>query len=64
MQIFLSRGGYFKKITPLSLRLGGEQKYKEDDGPSQCFEATNRGEILVLPTGSRSIRRGSATLRI
>jgi len=48
VQIFLSRGGYFKKITPLSLRLGGEQKYKEDDGPSQCFEATNRGEILVF----------------
>jgi DNA gyrase subunit A len=48
VQIFLSRGGYFKKITPLSLRLGGEQKYKEDDGPSQSFEASNRGEILVF----------------
>ncbi len=46
--LFLSREGYFKKITPLSLRMGGEQKYKEDDGPFQAFEATNRGELLIF----------------
>ena len=48
VNLFLSREGYFKKITPLSLRMGGEQKYKENDGPSQSFETTNRGELLVF----------------
>ncbi|MCL1829202.1 MAG: DNA topoisomerase (ATP-hydrolyzing) subunit A [Oscillospiraceae bacterium] len=46
--VFLSREGYFKKITPLSLRMGGEQKYKENDGPLQSFEAQNKEEILVF----------------
>lgn len=46
--LFLSREGYFKKITPLSLRMGGEQKYKENDAPFQEFEATNRDELLIF----------------
>ena len=46
--LFLSRGGYFKKITPQSLRMSGEQKYKEDDGPMQSFECTNRSELLFF----------------
>ncbi len=46
--LFLSREGYFKKITPLSLRMGGEQKYKENDGPFQEFEASNRDELLIF----------------
>ena len=33
MHVFLSREGYFKKITPQSLRMASEQKYKEGDGP-------------------------------
>jgi len=48
VNLFLSEGGYFKKITPLSLRMGGEQKYKEGDGPFQSFEAQNAGELLVF----------------
>ena len=48
VNLFLSREGYFKKITPLSLRMGGEQKYKENDGPFLSYEAQNRGEILVF----------------
>ena len=48
VHLFLSRHGYFKKITPQSLRMSGEQKYKEDDGLSQYFEATNRSELLVF----------------
>ncbi|MBE6949565.1 MAG: topoisomerase IV [Ruminococcaceae bacterium] len=48
VNIFLSREGYFKKITPLSLRMGGEQKYKELDGPFLAFEATNVSELLVF----------------
>ncbi|MCL2588646.1 MAG: DNA topoisomerase (ATP-hydrolyzing) subunit A [Oscillospiraceae bacterium] len=46
--LFLSREGYFKKITPQSLRMSAEQKYKEGDGPSQQLEATNRDEILIF----------------
>ncbi len=46
--LFLSHGGYFKKITPQSLRMSGEQKYKEDDGPMQSFECTNRSELLFF----------------
>jgi len=46
--LFLSREGYFKKITAQSLRMSGEQKYKEGDGLSQCFETTNRAEMLLL----------------
>ena len=48
MHLFVSREGYFKKITPQSLRMSGEQKYKENDGPSQYFETTNRAEMLVF----------------
>lgn len=46
--VFLSRESYFKKITPLSLRMGGEQKYKENDGLLTTFEMTNRGELLFF----------------
>ena len=48
MHLFLSREGYFKKITPLSLRMGGEQKYKEDDGLLTSFEGSNRTELLLF----------------
>ncbi|MBR4554346.1 MAG: topoisomerase IV [Ruminococcus sp.] len=45
---FLSRSGYFKKITPQSLRMASEQKYKEGDCPSQEIEITNKTEILFF----------------
>ena len=48
VHLFLSDHGYFKKITPQSLRMSGEQKYKEDDRPSQYFETTNRAELLLF----------------
>ena len=48
VHLFLSREGYFKKITPQSLRMSGEQKYKENDGLSQSFEGTNRTELLLF----------------
>ena len=46
--LFLSHEGYFKKITPQSLRMSGEQKYKENDGPAQEFEAENRDDLLIF----------------
>ena len=46
--VFLSRHGYFKKITPQSLRMADVQKYKEEDGPSQSFETTNKAEVMFF----------------
>ncbi len=48
VHLFLSREGYFKKITPQSLRMSGDQKYKEGDGPGQYFEATNNTELMFF----------------
>ena len=46
--LFLSREGYFKKITPQSLRMASEQKYKENDDLMISFESSNRRELLVF----------------
>ena len=46
--VFLSREGYFKKITPQSLRMADTQKYKDGDGPSQSFETTSRAEVMFF----------------
>ncbi len=48
VHLFLSKEGYLKKITPQSLRMASEQKYKEGDGPSQSWDANNRDEIMVF----------------
>lgn len=48
VNIFLSREGYFKKITPQSLRMVDTQKYKEEDGLRQSFETTNRAEVMFF----------------
>ena len=48
VHVFLSREGYFKKITPQSLRMASDQKYKEGDGPFLQWEGSNRDEMLVF----------------
>ena len=48
VHVFLSQEGYFKKITPQSLRMSGEQKYKEGDSPFLHWEGSNRDELLVF----------------
>ena len=53
VHLFLSREGYFKKITPQSLRMSGEQKFKEGDGLRQYFEATNNTELLLFTDRSQ-----------
>lgn len=45
---FVSREGYFKKITPQSLRASSEQRFKEGDSLSFSRETTNRAELLVF----------------
>ena len=46
--MFVSKDGYLKKITAQSLRMSGEQKFKEGDSLSFSVETTNRAEILVF----------------
>ena len=46
--VFVSREGYFKKITPQSLRMSGEQRFKEGDGLRFSRETTNAAELLVF----------------
>ena len=46
--VFVSREGYLKKITAQSLRMSGEQKFKEGDSLQFSAETTNRDEILVF----------------
>ena len=46
--LFVSQEGYLKKITQASLRMSGEQKFKEGDKLAFTCESTNRAEILVF----------------
>ena len=46
--LFVSKEGYLKKITAQSLRMSGEQKFKEGDSLAFSVETTNRAELLVF----------------
>lgn len=46
--VFFTKGGYFKKITPLSLRMSGTQKLKDGDEIAQTVETTNSAELLFF----------------
>ncbi len=46
--LFVSKEGYLKKITQASLRMSGEQKFKEGDSLDFSLETSNRAEILVF----------------
>ncbi len=46
--VFFTQGGYFKKITPLSLRMSGTQKLKDGDEIAQTVETANSAELLFF----------------
>ena len=48
VNLFVSKQGYLKKITAASLRMSGEQKFKEGDSLDFTLETTNRAELLVF----------------
>ena len=48
VHLFVSKQGYLKKISPQSLRMSGEQKFKEGDSLSFTVETTTRDELLVF----------------
>ncbi len=51
--LFFTKDGYFKKITPLSLRMSGEQKLKEGDEITQIEESTNAHDLLFFTTNAQ-----------
>ncbi len=48
VHIFLSKEGYFKKITPQSLPMSGEQKFKEGDSLRETVETTSNAELMFF----------------
>lgn len=46
--LFFSKQGYFKKITPQSLRMSSEQKFKEGDELAQTVVTDNAKELLFF----------------
>ncbi len=46
--LFFTKEGYFKKITPLSLRMSGEHKLKENDEIISTVETTNSTELMFF----------------
>ncbi|MCR4925312.1 MAG: topoisomerase IV [Clostridiales bacterium] len=46
--LFFTRDGYFKKVTPQSLRMSGEHKLKESDEIIQTIETSNNKELLFF----------------
>lgn len=51
--LFFTRDGYFKKITPQSLRMSGEQKLKDGDKITQTIESANDYDLLFFTTASQ-----------
>ena len=48
LKLFLTRDGYLKKISQVSLRAASEHNLKDGDEIVQEFETTNRAEIIVF----------------
>lgn len=53
VNLFFTREGYFKKITPQSLRMSGEQKLKEGDAVTMVVESTNNTDLLFFTDKSQ-----------
>jgi DNA gyrase subunit A len=48
VHLFFTKDGYFKKITPKSLRMSGEHKLKEGDKITESIEFTNNCDLLFF----------------
>lgn len=58
--LFFTKEGYFKKITPQSLRMSGEQKLKENDEIIETVEAVNNTELLFFTDKCRVYKAKAA----
>lgn len=56
VNIFVSASGYFKKITPQSLRMSNEQKLKEGDYISQSFEVSNKTDLIFFTNNRQAYK--------
>jgi len=54
--VFLSKEGYFKKITPLSLRMSSDQKFKEGDSLRLSLPASNKQEIIFITNQAQAYK--------
>lgn len=62
VHLFFTREGYFKKITPQSLRMSGEQKLKEGDVVTQTEEGSNACDLLFFTDRSQVYKMRAADL--
>ena len=60
VHLFFTKEGYFKKITPQSLRMSGEQKLKEGDEITQQLEEQNTAELLFFSDKSQVYKMKAA----
>ena len=60
VRLFFTQEGYFKKITPQSLRMSGEQKLKEGDQVLQALEGQNGDELLFFSDKCQVYKRRAA----
>ena len=60
VHLFFTKEGYFKKITPQSLRMSGEQKLKEGDEITQQLEEQNTAELLFFSDRSQVYKMKAA----
>ena len=60
VHLIFTKEGYFKKITPQSLRMSGEQKLKEGDEITQQLEAQNTAELLFFSNKSQVYKMKAA----
>ncbi len=56
VHLYFTKEGYFKKITPLSLRMGGEQKLKEGDEIIKSYESTNTADLIFFTNKCRAYK--------
>ncbi len=56
VNLFFTREGYFKKITPLSLRMSGDHKLKDGDEIIEHFEMTNNTEIVFFTDKAKAYK--------
>lgn len=60
IHLFFTKEGYFKKVTPLSLRMSGDHKFKEGDSLLISMEATNHSELLFF-TNNMQVYKAKAS---
>ena len=63
VNLFFTKEGYFKKITPQSYRMSSEHYLKEGDAVTSTSRAPTPTSCFSSPTGARSTRRAPVTLR-